>query len=41
MMVRDSPRMPEGEGSGRRIGEVVAVETVQASHSLVKSLRIG
>ena len=39
MRVRDSRRMLEGEGSGQRIEEVVAVETVQASHTLVKPLQ--
>lgn len=40
MRVRDSRRMLEGEGSGRKTGEVVAVETVRASHTLVKPLQI-
>ena len=35
MKVRDSRRMLE-EGSGRKTEEVVAVETVRASHTLVK-----
>ena len=41
MRVGDSRRMLEGEGNGQKIGEVVAVETVRASHSLVKPLQMG
>ena len=41
MRVHDSRRMLEGEGSGQKIGEVVAVETVRASHTLVKPFPMG
>ena len=41
MRVRDLRRILEGEGSGRKTGEVVAVETVRASHTLAKPLQMG
>ena len=39
MRVRDSLRTLEREGSGRKTEEVVVVETVPASHILVKPLQ--
>ena len=41
MRVRDSLRTLEREGSGRKTEEVVAVETVPASHILVKPLQMS
>ena len=41
MRVRDSLRTLEREGSGRKTEEVVVVETVPASHILVKPLQMS